>query len=194
MTASFPWTTQSISQLMKGFSGNTSFKILWPWAPFHEPGFKALKWAAQKKMTAPEFYDVLSQLSCPGLSKNVSSRTQNRLRKAKLVDHIDRVLPLDPTLAIKETFAMANENLIFFADDSITLLTVEELLSKNPEIERLWRPSFTEGNALISRWLLRDQTLLKTFHECSPWQQLKIVESLIGLTKPSSILNFERIY
>jgi hypothetical protein len=190
MTTTFPWTKQIASQLFKGFAGNTSFKILWPWAPFHKPGFKALKWAAAKKMSTPEFYEILNQLSCPSAPRNV----QNRLRKAKLIDHIDRILPLDPSLAIKKTFVLANENLKIFADDSVVLFTVEDLLEANPEIESLWRPVCTDEKSLIDRWLLRDQTLLKTFHDSNSWNQFKIIESLVGLTKPSSILNFERIY
>jgi hypothetical protein len=190
----FPWTSETTEQLFRGFSGNTSFKVLWPWAPFHTPGFTALKWAAQKKMTAPQFYEILDQLSCPSTPKNLGFRLQNRLRKARLIDHVARILPLDPSLAIKKTFAMADENLESFADDSVMLLTIEDLLSKNPEIENIWKPIFTEGQAIISRWLLRDQTLLKSFHDSTSWNQLKVIEGLIGVTKPSSILNFERIY
>lgn len=189
-STNFPWTEDQVTELLRGFAGNTSFSVRWPWASFHSTGFIALRWAAFNNMSVPEFYKTLEDLSAPSAPKKYLKDFQN----AGILDFDDRIIPLNPALAMKQTFKMAKENIQEFKRTDLVLLTVNDLLKRDPTLESLWRPIFNEDSSFIEKWLSKDPTLLNSFQCLSPWNQLKVVECLVGVAKPLSVLNFERIY
>jgi len=186
----FPWTEKQVEELFKGFSGNTSFSVKWPWASFHFTGFQALRWAAFNEMSVSDFYKAIEVLSVPGAPKKYLKDLQN----AGVLDFDDRIIPLDPALSMKQTFKLAKENIQEFKRSDLVLLTVSDLLKRDASIEKLWKPTFKEDLSFVVKWLAKEPSLLNSFHDLTPWNQLKVVEGLVGVAKPLSVLNFERIY
>ncbi len=190
MTDKFPWTEEETQELLRAFTGNTSFSVKWPWASFHFTGFSALRWAAFNNMSVPEFYETLIDLSVPSAPKKYFKDFQN----AGILDFDDRIIPLNPALSMKQTFKLAKENISEFKRPDLVLLTVSDLLKRDSTIENLWRPIFKEDSTFVEKWLSKDLSLLNSFQSLKPWGQLKVVECLVGVAKPLSVLNFERIY
>jgi len=186
----FPWTEKQVEELFRGFSGNTSFSVKWPWANFHFTGFQALRWAAFNDLSVPDFYKILDDLSVPSAPKKHFKNLQN----SGLLDLDGRIIPLDPALSMKQTFKLAKERISDFKKTDLVLLTVNDLLKRDSTLEDLWKPVFREDFSMVEKWLAKDQALLNSFHVLKPWNQLKVVESLVGVAKPLSVLNFERIY
>ena len=187
---SFPWTEEQVDDLLRGFSGNTPFSVKWPWASFHSPGFRALRWAAYNNLTVPEVYKIFDDLSAPAAPK----KHLKKLSKAGALDIDNRIVPLDPALTMKKTFKMAHEKIETFKRKDLVLMTVDDLLHREPHLTQIWKPIFEEDSTYIQKWFAYDPLLLKTFQSLGSWEALKLVECLVGVAKPLSVLNFERIY
>lgn len=184
----FPYTEESVLKLLKKFDSDENFSLDWHWASYHKTGMTALKWSAEKNMTASELYTLLEDLSCPAPPQ----KFERRFGRAGLLDLDNRIWALNPATAIEVTFKTAGQNMFRF-QKKVLILSVDDLLKRKPQVLTDWRPSFEEDQGIVEKWLSKDQSLLKSFQGAPIWDRLKVVEALIGVTKALSVVKFQRI-
>jgi hypothetical protein len=190
--APFPWIAADWSRLIELFKNEDFLKVTWWWEPFHRVGFQALHHSATKKIDALTLHSSMNNLSCV----TPPPRTRRSFGARGLLDDEGRVKSLDPQVQIQRTLRTAGPNLEKFNEGSPRLPLIRDLRRELAGYFESWIPELEnlEEYSTVSNWLTKSPGLVNRFHNLGRWEQLELMESLVGPLISSSEVNFVRVY
>jgi hypothetical protein len=191
-SAPFPWSQDDWRRLIELFKTEENLRVTWWWEPFHRIGYRALRHAAATKMDNAQLESCLQNLSCVTPPKS----DERRLEKSGLLDEEGRVKNLNPEVQIRRTLKAAGGEAAKLSEIPTRLPTIQDLRKELAGYYESWMPATPdlEEYSTVSNWLTKSPGLMKRFHNLGKWEQLELVESLVGPLISSSEVNFIRVY
>jgi hypothetical protein len=162
-------------------------EVTWFWQPFHQIGIDALNFAKAYNLNTQEFEEIISDLSCTVAPTELKE-------ELVLLDGLDsdgRIKSLNPEYYIRQSMKLWPDTLEKMFENQIYLPKISDL-RKKLSFDKTLIPLLYETSEyrIATNFLTSQPLLLQKFHTLQAWDQLELMESLLGTIFSTSLLKF----
>lgn len=167
-----------LKKILENFENKSSLTLTWYWEPFHKTGLSFIDYCEKNQISEEKKEELMNNISVAQAPLKISKIAPH------IIDQYGRLMPLDPTERIELTKKLTENDNFFVTSVGELKKNLHDWVPKTENMEEFFE--------LQKFWIDKPQ-ILKRFMSLSPWDRLELIESLFGLTKSHTTLEFQRI-